>query len=84
MSYMTCVCSAVTNSLDPMGCDPPGPLSMGFFWQKSWSGLPFPPPEDLPDSRIEPVSPGPPALAGRCFTTEPLGENYTMRERLAL
>ena len=32
------------------------PLSMGFFRQEHWSGLPCPPPGDLPDSRIEPVS----------------------------
>jgi len=30
--------------------------------------LPFPPPEDLPDPGIKPMSP---ALAGRFFTTEP-------------
>ena len=29
---------------------------MGFFRQKYWSGLPFPP-GDLPDPGIEPVSP---------------------------
>ena len=29
-------------------------LSMGFFRQESWSGLPFPPPGDLPDPGIEP------------------------------
>ena len=46
------------------------PLSMGFPRQEYWSGLPFPPPEDLPDPGIEPVSP---TLAGRFFTTEPLG-----------
>ena len=84
MNYMTCVCSVVTNSLDPMDCNPPGPLSMGFFWQKSWSGLPFPPPEDFPDSRIEPVSLGSPALAGRCFTAEPLGKNYMIRKCMTL
>ena len=33
------------------------PLSMGFFRQKYWNKLPFPPPEDLPDPGIEPVSP---------------------------
>ena len=30
------------------------PLSMGFSRQEYWSGLPFPPPEDLSDPRIEP------------------------------
>ena len=30
---------------------------MGFPKQDYWSGLPFPTPGDLPDSRIEPTSP---------------------------
>ena len=34
----------------------PAPLSMGFFRQEYWSGLPFPPPGDLPDAEIEPMS----------------------------
>ena len=29
------------------------PLSMGFSRQESWSGLPFPSPDDLPDPGIE-------------------------------
>ena len=29
------------------------PLSMGFSRQESWSGVPFPPPGDLPDPGIE-------------------------------
>ena len=33
------------------------PLSMGFFRQEHWSGLPFPSPEDLPNPGIEPRSP---------------------------
>ena len=33
------------------------PLSMRFSRQEYWSGLPFPSPEDLPDSGIEPRSP---------------------------
>ena len=32
------------------------PLSMGFSRQEYWNGLPCPPPGDLPDSGIEPVS----------------------------
>ena len=38
------------------------PLSMGFFQQKYWSVLLYPPPEDLPDPEIEPMSPASPAL----------------------
>ena len=33
------------------------PLSMGFSRPEDWSGLPFPPPGDLPDPGIEPRSP---------------------------
>jgi len=46
------------------------PLFMEFSRQEYWSGLPFPPPGDLPDPGIKPVSP---ALAGRFFTTVPPG-----------
>ena len=45
------------------------PLSMGFSRREYWSGLPCPPPEDLPDPGIEPDSLTSPALAGRFFTT---------------
>ena len=31
-----------------------GPLSMGFSRQEYWSGLPCPPPRDLPNPRIQP------------------------------
>ena len=44
------------------------PLSMGFPRQEYWSGLLFPSPGDLPNSRTEPMSP---ALAGRFSITEP-------------
>ena len=33
------------------------PLSMEFFRQEYWSGLPFPSPENLPNPGIEPRSP---------------------------
>ena len=45
------------------------PLSMGFPRQEYWSGLPFPPPGDLPDPGIQPASLASPALAGGLFTT---------------
>ena len=41
------------------------PLSVGFPRPEYWSGLPCPPPGDLPAS---------PARAGGCFTTEPPGK----------
>ena len=43
------------------------PLSMGFFSQEHWSGLPFPSPGDLPNPGIKPASFMSPALAGRFF-----------------
>ena len=52
-------------------------LSMGFSRQEYWSGLPCPPPGDLPDPGIEPCLLCPqtynPRLVGS-FTTEPAGK----------
>ena len=45
------------------------PLTMGLSRQEHWSGLLCPPPGDLPDPGIEPISLMSPALAGRFFTT---------------
>ena len=45
------------------------PLSMGFSRQEYWSGLPCPPPEDLPHPGVKPTSLVSPALAGGFFTT---------------
>ena len=47
---------------------------MGFPRQEYWSGVPFPPPGDLPDPETEPTSR---ALAGGFFTTEPPGKCIT-------
>ena len=52
-------------TLWPIPCQ--APLSMGFFKQEYWSGLPWPPPEDLPNPGIKPVSLTSPALAGGFF-----------------
>ena len=52
-----------------MDYSPPGSLSIGFSRQEYWSGLACPPPGDLPNPRIEPVSLMFPALAGGLFTT---------------
>ena len=51
------------------------PLSLEFFRQDYWSGVPFPPPGDLPDPEVEPAFPASPALAGRFFTTMPPGKS---------
>ena len=50
------------------------PLPMGFPRQEYWSGLLFPPPGDLSNPGIKPMSSAPPALAGGYFTTEPPGK----------
>ena len=47
---------------------PQAPLSMRFSSQEYWSGLPFPPPGDLPNPGIKPESPVSPV--GGFFTTE--------------
>ena len=46
-------------------------LSIEFFRQEYWSGLPLSTLGDLLDSGIESVSPASPALARGFFTTEP-------------
>ncbi|ELR53624.1 hypothetical protein M91_05561, partial [Bos mutus] len=45
------------------------PPSMGFPRQEYWSGLPFPPPGDLPHPGRDPASLASLALAGGFFTT---------------
>ena len=47
---------------NPLDCSPPGSSVLGFFRQDYWSGLPFPPPGDLPDPGMEAASPVSPAL----------------------
>jgi len=56
------------------------PLSMGFSMQEYWSGLPCPPPRDLPNLRIKPESRMSPALAGRFFTTSATWEAQTIQK----
>ena len=45
------------------------PLSIESSRQEYWSGLPFPPPGDLPNLGTEPTSPASPGKAGGFFTT---------------
>ena len=51
-------------------------LPMGFCRREYWSGLPCPPPGDLPNPGIKPESLMSPALAGRFFTTRATREAY--------
>ena len=52
------------------------PLSMGFSRQEYWSGLPCPPPGDLPDPWIKPLSLTLTALAGGFYTTNATWEKW--------
>ena len=62
--------SVVSDSLQPHGaCQ--APLSMRFSRQEYCSGLPCPPPGDLPELWVKPMSP---ALAGELFTAKPSGK----------
>ena len=47
---------------------------MEFSRQEFWSGVPFLPPGDLPDSGIELASPASSALTDGFFTAEPSGK----------
>ena len=56
----------------PHGLSPARLLCLwGFSRQEYWNGLPFPPPGDLPNPRIEPMSP---ALQADSLLSEPPGE----------
>ena len=50
------------------------PLSMGFPSQEYWSGLPCPPPGDLPDPGIKLISLMSYAVTGGFFTTSAIWE----------
>ena len=74
ISYMrTCAqcfsCVQLFVTLWTVACQ--APLSMGFSRQVYWSGLPCPPPEDLPHLGMEPTSLMSPTLAAGFFTTAP-------------
>ena len=73
-STSPCVsCSVTSNSLwlHELYVAHLAPLSMEFSRQGSWSGLPFPSPEDLPDPGIKPRSP---ALQADSLPSEPPGK----------
>ena len=83
-SNYTCVCavtSVVSNCANPWTVAHQALQSMRFSRQKYWSGLPFPPPGDLPTPGIEPGSPVSLALKVDSLPVEPsgktLGSNYT-------
>ena len=54
-------------------------LSMGFSRQDSWSGLPFPPPGDLPSPGVKPKSPMYPPLQAVSLPTEQSWKLFKIR-----
>ena len=86
MPYM-CTCmlthfSHVRLFETPWTIAPQAPLSIEFSRQESWSGLPCPPPCDLPDPGIKLLSLTSPALAGQFLTTSAIWEAHNMYRKL--
>ena len=80
-SCMLSCFSRVPFYVTPLTSAPQAPLSLGFFRQEHWSGLPWSPPGDLPDPGIELESLLSSALAGRFLTTSATWEapiNWTL------
>ena len=76
ITVLGCVCCAVRScfsrvrlslTLWTVVCQVP--LTMGFFRQEYWGGLPCLPPGDFPDPKISPSSLMPTCIAGGFFTT---------------
>ena len=53
-------------------------LPIGLSRQEYWSGLPYHPPGDLPNPKIEPLSVMSPALANGFFTTSATEKPQTL------
>ena len=71
-----CVCvfsRSVVTLRDPVDWAHQDPLSIGFSKWEYWSGLPFPPSGDLPNTGTEPMSPMSPAFTDKLFISEPAG-----------
>ena len=64
-----CVHSVMSYFVTPWTIVCQAPLSKGFTRREYWSGLPFPPPEDLPHLGTELVPLVTPALADGFLTT---------------
>ena len=65
---------------DPISCSPPG--TVGFYKQEYWSGLPCPPPGNLSNPGIIPVSLMSPSWAGRFFTSMEMSRSTQMSRSL--
>ena len=78
VSVCVCVLNRFSATLRTPACQTP--LSMGFYRQEYWNGLPCPLPEDLPDPEIETASLMSPVLAGGSLPLAPPGKPiYTIK-----
>ena len=68
MRAQSCLSSVVSDSVTLWTVVHEASLPMGFSREQYWSGLKFPPPDDLPDPGIKPESP---AYAGKPMSMLP-------------
>ena len=76
-------CSVVSSSETPWNVALQAPLSMELSRQEYWSGLPFPPPGDLPDPGVKSTSPTSLTMAGGFFTFVPFWSTGALKWALA-
>ena len=67
-------CSVTSDSEAPWTVAHQGPPSIEFSGQEFWNELPFPPPGDLPDPGIKPISLASPALQADSLPLVPPGK----------
>ena len=63
-----------------MDCGPPGSSVHGFSRQEYWSELLYPPPGDLPNPKIKPVSLGAVGGGGQLAISMPLNVPQALRQ----
>ena len=73
-SYVCCVAQSCLILCDHLGCSPPDSTVHGIFQARILQWIAMPPPGDLPDPGIEPVSPVSPTLQADSLPTEPWGK----------
>ena len=78
-NYVDDMCVHEYSAASVMSDSHQAPLSVEFSRQEYWSGLPCPPPGDLPNPGIKPVSLASLALQADSLYTEPPGKSYMDR-----
>ena len=71
---MCAVAQSCGTLYDTMDCGPPDSSVHGTFQARKLEWLPFPPPGNLPNPGIKPMSLSSPAWAGGFFTIAPPGK----------